>query len=99
MGAYHFLNAMVQRCQEKPWMKLGDTCPYWMGHRAERGHLSFMGDAWFRFYASNSKRVIKRGGKYPPLRGGSEYRHNKLYKLYWKLHPNVIGSSAASSGN
>lgn len=68
-------------------MQLSDTCPYWNGHKTR--HLPFQHAALFRFYCSNLKSPLVRAPRTLGTikRGGSTYRHGKLYKLYWRLHP------------
>lgn len=81
MSYWKYMNRACQGWQEKPWFKFSATCPYWLGHKTL--HLTFMHDALFRFYCNNHK------GRHGPYlkRGGTHYKHGKLYKLYWKLHP------------
>lgn len=95
MIGYAFINRMIQGWQDKPWIKLGDTCPYWMGHRRHMHQPEFAKDALFGLYCNGRKMIFnRRHRKYPPKRGGCEYRHAKLYKLYWRLH----GRSDISGG-
>jgi hypothetical protein len=86
MSIYHFLNHKMHSFQGRSWQRYSDTCPYHIRHAVTLPKLKFIKAAWFRFYCNGSKRVIRRGGKYPTKRGGSEYRHGKLYKFYWAFH-------------
>jgi len=54
-------------------MRYSDMCPYNIGHKSR--HLEFARDALFNKYCQGSTRP-----KVFVTRGGSEYRHGKLYK-------------------
>ncbi len=72
---YRFINEMIQRWQDRPWIKFDVSTPYHLGHRRERGHLPFVGQYHFKRYC-----------KFGHTRWQS-YKHSKMKKLYWRLHP------------
>lgn len=80
--AFKFVCEMYGRAQDKPWMKHGAQVPYFSAHAAEMHQLPFVKESLFRQYCSGTRRPKH----FKPDRGGSSYRHNKLYKLYWRLH-------------
>jgi hypothetical protein len=86
MRYWRYMNRMCQGWQDKPWMQLSDTCPYWIGHAKRMHQPEFVKNSLFRFYCSGIRKRLARSRYDPPKRGGSEYRHGKLYKLYWRLH-------------
>lgn len=83
---YAFMNRMCQGWQTHTWRQFGATCPYWLGHAARQPQLEFVKRSLFRRYCNNHSKLFKRGEKYPPDRGGSVHKHNKLYRFYWRLH-------------
>jgi len=48
MQGYRFISEMCVTWQDKAWMKLDATCPYWIGHVTR--HLSFVRRYHFRKY-------------------------------------------------
>jgi hypothetical protein len=83
---WSFINRMCQQWREKTWRPWGAQCPYNMHHAETRSQLDFIKHSLFRRYCSNHPRPFKRGQKQTGLRGGSLYKHNKLYRFYWRLH-------------
>lgn len=95
--SYAFINRMCQNWRGKTWRKYGEVCPYWNGHASKQPQLKFVKDSLFRRYYTNHPKQFKRGEKYPPRRGGSEHKHNKLYRFYWFLHPEPVKKTRRSS--
>lgn len=89
MNYYRYINQTYQNqdsSRRAAWFKPGAVCPYNLWHRQSRPQLEFVQESLFRRYCSNHPRPFRRNEKHPPSRGGSDLRHNKLYKFYWRLH-------------
>lgn len=93
MRYFRYVNNACQGWQSRDWMKLSDSCPYHYDHAAKMHQPEFVRESLFRFYCSNTRGLTSRHRRYShakvPKRGGSTYRHGKLYKLYWALHPST----------
>lgn len=82
------MSRICQGWQARDWIKYSDVCPYSIAHREKMHQPEFVKESLFRLYCSNTRMLMRRAPRAigTVKRGGSEYRHGKLYKLYWRLH-------------